>query len=43
MSVVSNFAFLLPEFRVLSEPALRAERLVMPDPRAANFYARFAL
>lgn len=39
----SNFEFLLPEFRDLAEPAERAERLVMPDPRAACFYARFAL
>ena len=39
----SNFAFLSPEFRELAEPAVRAERLVMPDPRAACFYARFAL
>ncbi|TAE78415.1 MAG: DUF4145 domain-containing protein [Verrucomicrobia bacterium] len=39
----SNFSFLSPEFAELAEPCRRAERLAMPDPRAACFYARFAL
>ncbi len=39
----SNFAFLSPEFRELAEPAIKSERLVMGDARAACFYARFAL
>lgn len=41
--MASNFDFLTPEFRELAEPAIKAERLVMGDARAANFYARFAL
>ena len=39
----SNFAFLIPEFSELAEPAMKSERLVMGDARAASFYARFAL
>jgi len=40
---MSNFAFLPVRFRVVAEPAARAESHIMGDPRAACFHARFAL
>ena len=40
---MSNFQFLLPEFRALHEPAAGAEQLVQSDPRAAAMRARHAL
>ena len=40
---MSNFTFLLPEFRTLHEPAAGAEQLVQSDPRAAAMRARHAL
>lgn len=40
---MSNFQFLIPEFRVLHEPAAGAEQLVQSDPRAAAMRARHAL
>ncbi len=40
---MSNFQFLLPEFRPLHEPATGAEQLVQSDPRAACMRARHAL
>lgn len=40
---MSNFQFLLPEFRALHEPAAGAEQLVQSDPRAAVMRARHAL
>lgn len=40
---MSNFQFLLPEFRALHEPAAGAEQLVHSDPRAAVMRARHAL
>ncbi len=40
---MSNFQFLLPEFRALHEPAAGAEQLVRSDPRAAAMRARHAL
>ncbi len=40
---MSNFQFLLPEFRTLHEPAAGAEQLVQSDPRAAVMRARHAL
>lgn len=38
-----NFNFLDPQFSALADNAKRAERHIYPDPRAACFYARFAL
>jgi len=38
----SNFSVLIPEFRELAEPAVKSERLVMGDARAAGFYAHLA-
>jgi type I restriction enzyme R subunit len=43
MSPASNFAFLAEEWPPLYEAAMRAESLVMGDPRGACFYARRAL
>ena len=40
---MSNFQFLIPEFRLLHEPAAGAEQLVQSDPRAAVMRARHAL
>jgi type I restriction enzyme R subunit len=40
---VSNFQFLLPEFKPLSEPAKGAEQLVHSDPRACCMRTRHAL
>ncbi|CAA7617427.1 DEAD/DEAH box helicase family protein [Magnetospirillum sp. SS-4] len=40
---MSQFAFLKPEFAEVYEHAGRAESLALADPRAACFYARFAL
>jgi type I restriction enzyme R subunit len=38
-----NFHFLDSQFSTLAENAKRAEKHIYPDPRAASFYARFAL
>src|SRR5689334_21339878 len=38
-----NFTFLDPQFSALADSAKRAEKHIYPDPRAACFYARFAL
>ncbi|MDX2272650.1 MAG: DEAD/DEAH box helicase family protein [Cyanobacteriota bacterium] len=40
---MSQFSFLQPEFTSVFEHARRAETLALSDPRAACFYARFAL
>ena len=40
---MSQFAFLAAEFPAVHEHASRAENLAHADPRAACFYARFAL
>lgn len=40
---MSNFQFLLPEFKPLFEPAAGAEQLVHSDPRAACMRTRHAL
>jgi len=40
---MSNFTFLQPEWPQLSAEGKKAESLVIPDPRAACFYARRAL
>ena len=40
---MSQFAFLAAEFPAVHEHAARAEDLAHADPRAACFYARFAL
>ena len=40
---MSNFAFLPEEFKSIAESAVSAEGRIMSDPRAACFYARFAL
>ena len=40
---MSQFAFLAPDFAEAHEHAARAESLAHADPRAACFYARFAL
>ena len=40
---MSQFAFLVPDFAEAHEHAARAESLAHSDPRAASFYARFAL
>lgn len=40
---MSNFQFLIPEFRTLQEPAAGAEQLVQSDPRAASMRTRHAL
>ena len=40
---MSQFAFLAAEFPAVHEHAARAEDLACADPRAACFYARFAL
>ncbi len=40
---MSQFAFLAAEFPAVHEHAARAENLAHADPRAACFYARFAL
>ncbi len=39
---MSNFTF-MAEWPELQEPAGKAESLVQADPRAACFYARFAM
>lgn len=41
--MASNFDFLDAQFAGLAAHAKRAEQLIYPDPRAACFYARFAL
>lgn len=40
---MSQFAFLQAEFAPIYEHAHRSETLALADPRAACFYARFAL
>src|SRR5271154_5239535 len=40
---MSQFAFLDPDFAEAHEHAARAESIAHADPRAACFYARFAL
>lgn len=40
---MSNFVFLIPEFKTLFEPAKGAEQLVYSDPRACCMRARHAL
>jgi type I restriction enzyme R subunit len=40
---MSNFAFLQSEWPGVHDAALRAEQAAHPDPRAACFYARYAL
>jgi type I restriction enzyme R subunit len=42
-SLLSNFAFLLPEWPALHTEAIKAERLAVADPRTSCFYARRAL
>jgi len=40
---MSNFEFLIPEFKALFEPAKGAEHLVYSDPRACCMRTRHAL
>jgi len=40
---MSNFSLLMPEWRMIADPSVRAEALAVVDPRGACFYARRAL